>query len=113
MLIFDVNSEFKFTNILADNVYTYEKDDIFYVWENDFCEEERLCDFYLTFFRKDKSGFYERIDEHHTERCYTDDEITEALNENGFEISGKFDDYTKNEVREDSERILYCAVKRR
>ena len=113
LLIFDVNSEYKFKNILADNVYTYEKDDIFYVWENDFCEEEKLCDFYLTFFRRDESGFYERIDEHHTERCYTDDEITDALEENGFEISGKFDDYTKNEAKNESERILYCAIKRR
>ena len=31
LLIFDINSEYKFRNILADNVYTYEKDDIFYV----------------------------------------------------------------------------------
>ena len=113
LLIFDINSEYKFENILSDNVYTYEKDDIFYVWENFYDEEEKLCDFYLTFFKEDKNGLYERIDEKHTERCYTDDEIVKALKNNRFEITGKYDDYSKNSAHDESERIVYCAVKRR
>lgn len=113
LLLFDVNSEFKFKNILADNIYTYEKDDIFYVWENDYDEEKGLCDFYLTFFKEKENGLYERIDEHHVERCYTDDEITEVLGKCGFEITGRFDGYTEKEATKNSERILYSAIKRR
>ncbi|MBR2500111.1 MAG: class I SAM-dependent methyltransferase [Clostridia bacterium] len=112
LLIFDVNSEYKFKNIYAQNIYTYEKEDIFYVWENDFKEEEKLCDFYLTFF-KEKNGLYERIDEQHTERCYTEEEISNALKNSGFEIAGMFDDYSEKLPQDDSERISYCAIKRR
>ena len=52
LLIFDINTEYKFKNILADNIFTFDNDRIFYTWENNYCEEEKLCDFYLTFFVK-------------------------------------------------------------
>ena len=113
VLLFDVNSEYKFKNILADNIYTYETEDIFYVWENNYDDEEKLCDFFLTFFKENESGLYERIDEHHMERCYSDEEITDALKKSGFEITGRYDGYSQNPVKSDSERVLYSAVKRR
>lgn len=113
LLLFDVNSQYKFENILSDNIFTYETENIFYTWENNYDEEERLCDFFLTFFVENEDGLYERIDEHHVERCYTDDEITDALIRNGFEITGKYDGYSDNPANEISERILYSAVKRR
>ncbi len=113
LLIFDVNSEYKFKNVLAQNIYTYEKDNIFYVWENDFCEETKLCDFFLTFFKQQRNGLYERIEEHHVERCYTEDEIMNALEMNGFTITGKFDGYSEKPPQNDSGRISYLSVKRR
>jgi len=108
LLIFDINSEYKFKNILANNVYTFDNDEIFYVWENDYIEEENLCDFYLTFFVKE-SEVYTRFDEVHTERMYTDDEIVKALTENGFKILEKLDDFTENPATKTSERVMYVC----
>lgn len=113
IMIFDVNSEYKFNNIFADNTFTYETDDIFYVWENYYDEDEKLCDFFLTFFLENEDGFYERVDEHHVERCYSDEEIKSALKESGFETYETYDGYTENPIQEDSERIVYCVRKRR
>lgn len=108
LLIFDINSEYKFKNILADNIYTYDNDEIFYVWENNFIEEEKLCDFYLTFFIKENDS-YSRFDETHTERMYQDDEMVKALTENGFEIIEKLNDFTDKMATDDSERIMYVC----
>lgn len=108
LLIFDINSEYKFKNILANNIYTYDNEEIFYVWENNYIEEERLCDFYLTFFVKD-DDMYERFDELHTERMYTDEEIVEALTANGFEIAEKLNDFTDENATDKSERIMYIC----
>jgi len=113
LLLFDVNSEYKFKNILKDNTYTYEMEDIFYVWENNYNDAEKLCDFFLTFFRENENGLYERIDEHHIQRCYSDDEIKELLLNNGFTITGVYDGYSKRPAESDSQRILYSAVRRR
>lgn len=108
LLIFDINTEYKFKNILADNIYTYDSDDIFYVWENNFSKEEKLCDFYLTFFVKEKDN-YSRFDEVHTERAYSEKEIEKALKNNGFEVIEKLDDFTDNKSRKTSERIMYIC----
>lgn len=108
LLIFDINSEYKFKNIFANNIYTFDNGEIFYSWENNFVEEEKLCDFYLTFFLKENDK-YIRFDESHTERVFADEEITKALTENGFEIIEKFDDFTYECVNDKSERIMYVC----
>ncbi len=108
LLIFDINTEYKFKNILADNIFAYDNDDVFYVWENDYIENERLCDFYLTFFVKE-GEMYSRFEEVHTERVYSEKEIEKVLNKNGFEIIEKFDGFTENKATKNSERIMYIC----
>ncbi len=108
LLIFDINTEYKFKNILADNIFTFDNDRIFYTWENNYSEDEKLCDFYLTFFVKE-GDLYSRFDEVHTERVYSDSEIENALCTNGFEILEKLDNFTDEPAYENSERVVYVC----
>lgn len=108
LFIFDVNSEFKFEHILADNIFTFDSDDIYYTWENDYLPKEKLCNFYLTFFVK-HGNRYERFDEVHTERCYSHKEICSALERNGFSVKKQCDGFTDTEAKCDSERIFYVC----
>lgn len=109
LLIFDINTEFKFKNILANNVFTYDNDDIFYVWENEFLPDENICNFYLTFFSENEAGLYERFDEFHTERIYKDREICKALKRNGFTVLKKYDGFSNKKAHKKSERIFYVC----
>lgn len=111
VLIFDVNSEYKFKNILASNTFVYDSEGVFYTWENEPDEENSLWDFYLTFFVLDDDGKYLRINEEQTQRVYTDKEIEKLLFEAGFSVIGKYDGYTKNEPNNKSERIVYECIK--
>lgn len=108
ILIFDINTEYKFKNVLADNIFTFDSEDIFYTWENDYSEEEKLCDFYLTFFVKEGEQ-YTRFDETHTERAFSDEEIEKALKSNGFSIIEKLDDFTGKPATHESERVMYVC----
>lgn len=108
LLIFDINTEYKFKNVLANNIYTFNSEKIFYVWENDFNEKEHLCDFYLSFFVKD-NDLYSRFDEVHTERAYKECEIEKALKSNGFKVVEKLDDFTNNKASKKSQRIMYVC----
>lgn len=108
LLMFDVNTEYKFENILSDNIYTYDTGDIYYTWENYYSNEERLCDFYLTFFVKN-NRLYERFDEVHTERCYSDTEISDTLSKCGFSVLHRYDGFTNNNIDDESERIFYVC----
>ena len=96
---------------MSGNTFTFDSDDIYYVWENDFDKENGLCTFYLTFF-VDENGLYRRFDEQHTERVYTDEKIRKTAWENGFEVVGTFGanyDFKAPDVKE--ERIFYVLKK--
>lgn len=77
LFIFDINSCYKLSNILGNNIYTYSSEDIFYTWENSF--EDNILSMFLTFFVKQKNDLYERFEEEHFERAYDETYIEQAL----------------------------------
>ncbi len=109
LLLFDMNTEYKFRRVLANQTFSYETDGVFYVWENDYDDETALCDFYLTFFCERDDGSYERFDEVHTERMYRTEETEQALMRHGFAVEGCFDSYSDKQAKADSERVLYVC----
>lgn len=109
IFIFDINSYYKLSEILGNNIYTYSTEDVFYTWENTF--EEELLSMFLTFFVK-KGDMYDRFEEEHLEKAYTEYDIEKCLNSAKLNIIGKFDGYTSNNVQAKSERIVYVVNKR-
>lgn len=108
LFLFDINSYYKLTNILGNNIFTYSEEDVFYTWEN--VLEDDIVNMFLTFFVK-SGELYERFEEEHLERAYTEEEIENALSKCGFKLVGKFNGYENIEVSEESERILYVVCK--
>ncbi|MGL4850006.1 MAG: class I SAM-dependent DNA methyltransferase [Clostridium sp.] len=108
IFIFDINSYYKLSEVLGNNIYTYNSDDVFYSWENTF--EDNITNMFLTFFIKD-GELYERFEEEHFERAYKEEEIEELLEKANLKVLEKWDGYTENKVKEDSERILYIVKK--
>lgn len=106
--IFDMNSHYKLSKIISDNIFTYDDDDVYYTWENEYDEQCRCADFYLTFFIKENE-LYRRFDEHHTQKAYTSDEVVRALRGAGFSQISIYDGYSFSEAREDSERLVYAV----
>ncbi|MBR5236718.1 MAG: class I SAM-dependent methyltransferase [Clostridia bacterium] len=111
VLIFDVNSEYKFTHVLGNETYAYETDSIYYVWQNEYEPENQLCHLYLTFFEEKEEGVYHRFDEEHTQRVYTDEMLCKALSKAGLTVVARYDDYTKKAPNSTTERIVYEAKK--
>lgn len=108
IFIFDINSYYKLSEILGNNIYTYSEEEVFYTWENNF--EDDLLSMFLTFFVK-KGELYERFEEEHLERAYKEEEIERYLKLSNLEIINKFDGYTNCEVHENSERLVYVVKK--
>lgn len=109
LFIFDVNSYYKLSEILGNNIYTYSEEEVFYTWENVF--EDNLLSMFLTFFVK-KGELYERFEEEHLERAYTETELEKVLESVNLNVIGKFDGYTSNDVQANSERIVYIVKKK-
>lgn len=107
--VFDINSYYKLSEILGNNIYTYSEEDVFYTWENTF--EEGVLSMFLTFFVK-RGELYERFEEEHLERAYTEKEVERYLEKANLKVIAKYDGYTNNSVQANSERIVY-VVKRK
>lgn len=108
IFVFDINSYYKLSTVLGNNIYTYNSDDVFYSWENVF--EDEIVNMFLTFFIK-KGDLYEKFEEEHFERAYTEAQVEKLLKECGFTVLDKFDGYDNKKVEDLSERILYVVKK--
>ncbi len=114
LFLFDMNSQYKFENIYADNAYVLEDTadwggDIYCGWQNFYDKETGICDFYLSVFTEDEDGAYIRADEQQKERCYTLDEIKAALCESGFELYGVYSGFDFEDINGKTERWYFVA----
>ncbi len=108
LFIFDVNTKYKFEKILSDNIYTYETEDVFYVWENNY--ENEICDIYVNFFVKDGEK-YKRIEQAHSERYYSGEHLRHLAEKYGFSVEGVYGEITFNSPDTECQREFWVLKK--
>ncbi len=84
LFLFDLNSREKFETAYADNVYTFEKEDAFCIWQNTYHPRTHIADFYVTLFSEEADGRYLRADELTQERMYPTPSVLRELRTAGF-----------------------------
>ncbi|MGL4731819.1 MAG: class I SAM-dependent DNA methyltransferase [Clostridium sp.] len=109
VFVFDMNSYEKLINLLGNNIYNYDSDDVVYIWENYL--EDDIVNMYLTFFVKE-GQVYRRFDEEHRERAYKHNFIMKTLDEIGFKVEKAIDCYEDKDITKESERITYIVRKK-
>lgn len=109
VFVFDVNTEYKHKEVLSDNVFVFDTDDVYCVWQNT-PVEDRLTEISLDFFIPEGNN-YIRISECFSERAYTVEELTEMLRDTGFELLGIFGDMTLDDPSDTEQRLIFAARK--
>lgn len=107
LFVFDVNTVYKHREVLADNVFVYENDSVFCVWQNSLGEND-IVNIELDFFEED-NGVYYRSGESFCERAYSDEQIKSMLKSAGFEIEAVYGDLSFKNPSEDEQRVVYVA----
>ena len=110
LFIFDVNTRYKFENVIADNLFYEINDDVTYIWENDYNPKTRKARFDLTFFVK-QDGLYERFDETHYEKSYSDSEIMDFIKNSHMEFVAQYGELTLRKPSPTSQRNFYVCRK--
>ncbi len=111
LFIFDVNTPYKHKNVLGNNTFIYDMEDVYCVWQNTYTEEDNRVEMWLDFFEKQENGSYERYDESFSEIAFDDAVIEKIVADSGMEIVGKYDYDTTEPTKADSEKIVYVAHK--
>ena len=107
--LFDVNTVYKHREVLANNTFVYDTDEVYCVWQNTLKEND-IVDMELTFFVPDGESYF-RYDESFSERAYSREQLTEMLNEAGFEVQAIYGDMGFFEPTDKEQRVVFVAKK--
>jgi len=83
IFIFDVSSEYKLKNVLANNLFGEDDEEYSYLWFNKLYDNRVEMD--LSFFIK-SGTHYEKKEEKHVQYIHTQKSLVEKLETSGFEI---------------------------
>lgn len=104
LFIFDLNTEYKYSRLMGDNTFAEDREESSFIWQNFYDEEERINEYDLSLFIKE-GELYRKFEETHYQRCYSLEEIRRAAEQAGMEFVTAYEAFTKDAVREDSQRI--------
>ena len=108
LFIFDINTRHKLKNVIGNNTFILENEDVFCSWQNEYDKKRRICQFYLTFFCRDKDG-YKRFDEEHSERAYDIEEIKSIIESSGMRLLKVYDEHSFSAPKKNSERVFFVV----
>lgn len=110
LFIFDVNTPYKHKEILGNNTLVLENEDVYCVWQNEYCDTNNTVEINLDFFTPDGDAYY-RTSEQFCERAYTEAEIENALQKAGLKIEAVYEELTENSPADTAERVVYITRK--
>lgn len=111
LLLFDVNTIYKHEMILADQVFVYDIDGVYCVWQNDFSPTDNGIDISLDIFVEGDDGLYERVEESFREIAFTQEELVQMLENAGFDVLEVREYLTDKEPTDKSDKLMFCARK--
>ncbi len=113
MFLFDVHSIYQMEQIFSNQTFTWNEDEIAYIWNSFPGEDPHSIEHDLTFFVLDEeSGLYGRIDEFHKQRTYPVSDYLDWLHEAGFDVLSVSADFSSDPPEETSRRIFFSCRKR-
>jgi ubiquinone/menaquinone biosynthesis C-methylase UbiE len=109
LFIFDMNTPYKYEMLLSDNTIAEDRDEMSFIWDNYYYEEERINEYNLHLFLQEEDGRYQKYTETHYQKAYHIEEILQMLEEAGMEFVAVYDAFTKEAPKADSERVYFIA----
>lgn len=109
VFIFDLNTVYKYSEILGEQTIAENRDEGSFIWENYFDQEEGINEYDLTLFIREEDGRFRKYEETHFQRAYEQKEVEKAIREAGMELVAVYDAFTKELPKPDSERLYFVV----
>lgn len=112
LFMFDVHSIYKIEEIFTNATFADAGEGVSYIWNSFEGEEPYSVEHELSFFVKDEeTDLYDRFEENHYQRTYPIAILEQWLRDAGFTIKEVIADLENIEPSEQSERIMFVAIK--
>ena len=109
IFIFDLNTEYKYRELLGEATIAEDREEESFIWDNYYDEEEKLNEYTLSIFIREKENCYRKYTETHYQKAYSLKTINDCMEKAGLEFLAAYDAFTREPPREDSERIYVLA----
>lgn len=109
LFIFDMNTEYKYKNMLGNQTFAQNLEDSAYIWENYYYKEEKINEYELALFIKSEENTYNKFEETHYQKAYSNELIINLIEKSGLEFVAMFEALTFNQPNEESERVYFIA----
>lgn len=109
IFIFDLNTVYKYRELLGDATIAENREEGSFIWENYYDPDSGINEYDLTLFIRGEEGLYQKYEETHYQRAYGLETIRRLLEEAGMEFVAAYDAFTREPVREDGERMYIVA----
>lgn len=109
IFIFDMNTEYKYSEVMGDATIAEDREDSSFIWENQYEADEKINIYDLSIFVREEEDLYRKYHETHYQRAYSLEEVKASIAEAGMEFVAVYDAFTKDAPKADSERIYVIA----
>lgn len=109
IFIFDLNTVYKYENLLGDSTIAEDREDSSFIWENYYDKESGINEYGLSLFIRQDGDIYRKYRESHYQRAYSLEVVKKAIREAGLEFAASYDAFTRESVKDNSERIYVIA----
>ena len=112
IFIFDMNTVYKYREILGDCTICENREHESFIWENFFIEDEMINEYDLTLFVERESGLFAKMEEVHTQRAYEPDTVTRLIEKSGLKLLNILGEDMRSGPGSEDERIYFVAQER-
>lgn len=109
MFLFDLNTLYKYREILGERVICENREEGSFIWENYYEEDTQINAYDLTLFVREEDGRYRKYEETHMQRGYEIATVRRLIERAGLEWIACLEAYAKEEPKRESERVLVIA----
>ena len=109
IFLFDFNTEHKYRDVVGERVIAEDREDVSFIWYNEYDGEEHLNYIDLSVFVQEEGDLFRKFEEEHVQKGYTLEQIQSLLHRAGLVFLQAYDGYTMEPARADSERIVVAA----
>ena len=109
LFIFDMNTIYKYQNVIGDRTIAEDREDGSFIWENSYDPDTGLNVYELALFLPREDGLYEKCEEEHVQRAYPLEKIRRMIEKSGMILEAVYDAYTKEAPGEKSERLTFVV----
>lgn len=110
LFIFDINTEYKYKNVLDNKTYIYDNEEAYLIWQSEYDKKRKMCTFFLDMFYKEKDS-YIRSYEEQEQRAYEVDELIKTAELSGFRILAIYDNLSFKKYNKKSEKVFFVLRK--